>query len=98
MRIRDWSSDVCSSDLQLVSAATDTIDDEAVADLHRGEPAGPGGEDKQRARELPDAPQLLRRGAPQGGLSGVEDSGEQIGRAVCREQECQYVEHSVGAE
>src|SRR3546814_9749171 len=48
---------------QLVSAATDTIDDEAVADLHRGEPAGPGGEDEQRAdrKSTPSELQSLMR-------------------------------------
>src|SRR3546814_11073572 len=48
---------------QLVSAATDTLDDEAAADLTRRATDGPGGADDRRARELPDAPPTLRRGA-----------------------------------
>src|SRR3546814_2781765 len=80
MRISDWSSDVCSSDLarrrdeQLAAAARADVAGGALVDaesVHR--PAG-----------LDDLPS-------QGDLAACPLAGRQIGRASCRERVCQYV-------
>src|SRR3546814_5763491 len=87
MRISDWSSDVCSSDLldQLV------VLDEVQGLLQRV---------LDRRAELDRV--VLARGAHVGqrlGLDDVDgevvvlrvDADQQIGRASCRERVCQYV-------
>src|SRR3546814_1341122 len=82
MRISDWSSDVCSSDLALDSpvisqlrAQRARVSAEAAALSQR---YGPGHPDLQRAQEqLRDLDK--------------EINGEEIGRASCRERVCQYV-------
>src|SRR3546814_8154271 len=85
MRISDWSSDVCSSDLEVRDVAT----------------ARPGREGLQRDAaqrwrsdpgRLPDAP--VRRaveGVRRDGRGRVVRADVQIGRASCRERVCQYV-------
>src|SRR3546814_1518669 len=80
MRISDWSSDVCSSDLHV------------LAGLHadgpvRGKPAGV---QHYVEVELPDG----RIVAPDGVFPHRRHRlvpVEQIGRASCRERVCQYV-------
>src|SRR3546814_6796956 len=84
MRISDWSSDVCSSDLPL-----DDVDDSAVRDIHvprtdeilhlrRG----------RGARGAADRERVAERAA----LALREDAGRgEIGGAACRERVCQYV-------
>src|SRR3546814_8190781 len=78
MRISDWSSDVCSSDL---------IDEEdAGARVLHGDAEHEKAEDEQRQR--------LERGAQQAlDAHHVEAGGgpDEIGRASCRERVCQYV-------
>src|SRR3546814_5752141 len=78
MRISDWSSDVCSSDLlpgrpgdRLLDAGRDRIVQALSRPLLLD--AAPGLSDRDRGGR--------RRGA----------HGEQIGRASCRERVCQYV-------
>src|SRR3546814_11824273 len=110
MRISDWSSDVCSSDLPAAP---------------HGRPAAPGGwpaivgrsADRRgagRARgpaALPGPPRCREAGSERGGepalLGGFEGrdgrtragaGGLQIGRASCRERGGQYVWISVVAE
>src|SRR3546814_4616227 len=83
MRISDWSSDVCSSDLldrgverEQVRLLRDRGDDlDHVPDL-------------LRARAEPS--HLLVRGLRDVGRL-PRDLGRQIGRASCRERVCQYV-------
>src|SRR3546814_18074545 len=86
MRISDWSSDVCSSDLHDVHGKADN--------QHRCPlllPVGPGcdgsGHREQSGQRDADRQYPQHRG-------GV---GEQIGRASCRERVCQYVSISVVA-
>src|SRR3546814_20573608 len=98
MRISDWSSDVCSSDLGEGGArrpvrTVGVIQD--ITDRKRAELALAASEERLRLAQ---------------GLSGVgsydwdilRDKAEasdvyQIGRASCRERVCQYVEISVVA-
>src|SRR3546814_8938123 len=82
MRISDWSSDVCSSDLDA---------DRALLAARRLNAA-----DRARAGNAVDAPaqakpQPLRHVECVGRdtLDGIEDAP--IGRASCRERVCQYV-------
>src|SRR3546814_10647029 len=90
MRISDWSSDVCSSDLRcrLVGVCEgrvshdDGIGEAAAAfDLLRL----PAGDDVQADREAAGRKALLRSHLRQPGTAA------QIGRASCRERVCQYV-------
>src|SRR3546814_2975512 len=83
MRISDWSSDVCSSDLAVVGQQQQA----------RGvlvEPAD-GGD-----RRLPPTPALRQQRIDQRSLFLVracyaDRLVQQIGRASCRERGCQYV-------
>src|SRR3546814_2341717 len=87
MRISDWSSDVCSSDLRdgAEPAGTRTMDRVRSVQL---QPKYPD--------RCPDAAtgQQSDPHAPEPGAepdqSGPQ-SGHQIGRASCRERVCQYV-------
>src|SRR3546814_15352451 len=88
MRISDWSSDVCSSDLGQASAR---FFGPEQADAFSRTPSPEG--------QLAAVPSFPARG---GGLPafGSRDRGwddEEIGRASCRERVCQYVEISVVA-
>src|SRR3546814_4343714 len=98
MRISDWSSDVCSSDLVLVPTVTDRIDADIVAaagerlKLIANFGAGVDHIDLAAARA---------RGIMVSNTPGVftEDTADmtmalilsEIGRASCRERVCQYV-------
>src|SRR3546814_13683139 len=97
MRISDWSSDVCSSDLAVMRRLADLI------------AAPPKGRLSPRGRlHLGLAERLKDRGEDAGAAeAGLHDLGfrpvvvdesvgqrhraEQIGRASCRERVCQYV-------
>src|SRR3546814_7153982 len=76
MRISDWSSDVCSSDL--VGPFDPREDDGLVL---------PG---LDRALEVGDFA-IGHGGAPTLDEAGGADLLEEIGRASCRERVCQYV-------
>src|SRR3546814_1528452 len=87
MRISDWSSDVCSSDLRLTFALVQTV-------RHR-DYFLPDGE----AQDEPDAhaaPPSVQRTAISGALLLASLVAE-IGRASCRERVCKYVYISVVA-
>src|SRR3546814_15227466 len=98
MRISDWSSDVCSSDLpvdrrRLVIARIAERERRLIARLRMNT----GRQDKRQRHNhryesnmlhiaaLPDH-QPTNRGGGLGFFSGIE-----IGRASCRERVCQYV-------
>src|SRR3546814_2580105 len=97
MRISDWSSDVCSSDL-IVAGGTDTH--LMLVDLR---PKALTGDVAEKALERagltcnkngipfdPEKPTVtsgIRLGTPAGTTRGFG----QIGRASCRERVCQYV-------
>src|SRR3546814_3923555 len=82
MRISDWSSDVCSSDLRLFRLA--------LAVGGRGvDPVDPGVE-RLAQRLAPGRVVAMDQDAAD--PAGAEhDLGNQIGRASCRERVCQYV-------
>src|SRR3546814_3713536 len=87
MRISDWSSDVCSSDLRAAYRGSEEFDDfSAISQAIEGRHARPP--DLRHAapcrRVVGDArPPCCRRGDGQ--------RAEEIGRASCRERVCQYV-------
>src|SRR3546814_11216488 len=104
MRISDWSSDVCSSDLR--GHVEEDIKEEVGGEAERqqaGElvarPEGDGEaiaqqqEVKAQQGEAADQPEFLgQHGKDEVGLFlGQEVELAQIGRASCRERVCQYV-------
>src|SRR3546814_3842403 len=87
MRISDWSSDVCASDLRAMAPAGAAHRDGQVA-LAFALIA--------RQQVFQHAGELVEEGAEAGVLRHVIGhrgilSAEQIGRASCRERVCQYV-------
>src|SRR3546814_1587232 len=89
VRISDWSSDVCSSDLLLVldrrplgvtGHGSDHLVEEQLVEPGVGAELGMEGRHEHRALAAQDGPPV--------------DLGEhidEIGRASCRERGCQYV-------
>src|SRR3546814_9291680 len=86
MRISDWSSDVCSSDLTLAGLGADVV--EATPDLADTEAVF-------RIHWYSGAANLLQRfdAAAQATMEpGLQEvAAEEIGRASCRERVGQYV-------
>src|SRR3546814_13525907 len=99
MRISDWSSDVCSSDLVREGPWRTAV--HATAPRSRG--ARERGFAAPPTAQAPvAAPARLDARSPRAdrGRPGGPDAGHvdrQIGRASCRESVCQYVSISVGA-
>src|SRR3546814_13307994 len=93
MRISDWSSDVCSSDLRGVAGpAAGERDDQVVAlDPEMGEDDDGAQERGPQLRDDDATVELERRGA-------VDLRGAENGRAQGRERECEEVYIEVGAE
>src|SRR3546814_15091118 len=98
MRISNWSSDVCSSDLQRAAREEVDIPIERNLVAHIGDrlPFGREGEgcaceiaEHARAANADEAIDL----AADMGQRGVDDeiANRQIGRASCRARVCQYV-------
>src|SRR3546814_15045661 len=85
MRISDWSSDVCSSDLGAV---------EGCRDDHPGLQGARGDHPPRRPRSGGTGDLQGRRRQHRG--HGRCDRGAEVGRAACRERVCQYVENPVG--
>src|SRR3546814_7617569 len=77
MRISDWSSDVCSSDLALPAAPG----------VEAGKADGAQRCDGQPENGNPQAVHVAALGAD----DGCRDIGDEIGRASCRDRVCQYV-------
>src|SRR3546814_15139700 len=101
MRISDWSSDVCSSDLSHPEETGRVPQHlrQAVQRLRAaGEVEGDGkvslaAQDEAGRRHLP-APRQGAAALEGGQIVGLAESSDdllQIGRASCRERECQYV-------
>src|SRR3546814_20981957 len=98
MRISDWSSDVCSSDLLAAidpnQGRCDASDNSAacllgeVSDLADGDAVDQLGLADQAVSE-----QIL----PRGDTPPQNERRREIGRASCRERVCQYVSISVVA-
>src|SRR3546814_19544975 len=90
MRISDWSSDVCSSDLG--GGDGGLVERGDAADAAKCPDPDPDGRTRRRCPRMPrpDDRRTDRRSRVGGG------AGE-IGRASCRERVCQYVSISVVA-
>src|SRR3546814_3021443 len=82
MRISDWSSDVCSSDLAIVDETQCRVDHF----LHVGDVAQHLAAFGAFREKLHPQTQTGKRGA-----KIVRHRCQQIGRASCRERVCQYV-------
>src|SRR3546814_3143529 len=80
MRISDWSSDVCSSDLARLYP-------HAPRRAHDRRPGGGGGDRPHPYRRGAE----LSAAGPAQLMSGPIKSCPEIGRASCRERVCQYV-------
>src|SRR3546814_11793710 len=94
MRISDWSSDVCSSDLLV-----EREDEGLAAAVHAIEDLGPDRDDR---RDVDDSAGPARHEAGCRGVGQTRERGDierdhllhgvdAIGRASCRERVCQYV-------
>src|SRR3546814_7451854 len=79
MRISDWSSDVCSSDLRKALVATNLFSSIGVQPVQTGRKA-PDGTEYVDLRVLQEA-----------GPTRTLVADAEIGRASCRERVCQYV-------
>src|SRR3546814_4779231 len=82
MRISDWSSDVCSSDLARSSDGADFWTCRPIPFFHAAHAWG--------GRRFDLVPENRHRG-PRSRSHGRAGAGIQIGRASCRERVCQYV-------
>src|SRR3546814_2022347 len=82
MRISDWSSDVCSSDLPRHEGAEHVAAQRQLAELGRRTV----GDDVAGLHHVTDLHQR-----PLGDAGVLVRALEQIGRASCRERVCQYV-------
>src|SRR3546814_15009063 len=100
MRISDWSSDVCSSDLQTCRGKVHEPVAVAAAEHRRLERPAPGHPGREVGACPQDHAELRRDAAPEvvvvlTAQRSRQDQTLEIGRASCRESGCQYVEHSV---
>src|SRR3546814_4756212 len=100
MRISDWSSDVCSSDLRIAVWAVHRVKrtrrhrDVTRADFQRREVAGQqqyAAAVGLRGIKVFEADDLAAAAQPPVGGKPCDRRFEQIGRASCRERVCQYV-------
>src|SRR3546814_4150292 len=85
MRISDWSSDVCSSDLprRLIGRLAHALFEPFALDE--------AGADAVDAHFGPEHAGEAERQAVQRGFRGHISQRREIGRASCRERVCQYV-------
>src|SRR3546814_20869043 len=100
MRISDWSSDVCSSDLLDVSLEKAKIGPELLESLGKG--LNNLAESAKKMNTLSDAAVATNDYAKNvqsasKSLSEMNKSYDEIGRESCRERVCQYVEIPVVA-
>src|SRR3546814_1784342 len=98
MRISDWSSDVCSSDLDISRVLNDLFDRERTHTEslggHLSASIQPGLYAKIAAHDLKRVVSNLIENARRYGRSPADDRAYiqlQIGRASCRERVCQSV-------
>src|SRR3546814_9193089 len=83
MRISDWSSDVCSSDLGVALATVD--------EFESGTGIGVRGIVEGKRLALGNTALMQQEGVDVAILSEKAESLREIGRASCRERVCQYV-------
>src|SRR3546814_20775775 len=96
MRISDWSSDVCSSDLRVFNVRSLTLNASAQASL------GLGGRNESEgfvstSRTSLDSPAHDVLGVIRARIEPFLSREGEIGRASCRERVCQYVSISGAA-
>src|SRR3546814_15081557 len=98
MRISDWSSDVCSSDLQAKGGGEDGAEHDG-GHLYSNEPWGSSGPGFFAAAGfgLSGAPAGCPAPPVAVALPPANSSSREIGRASCRERVCKYVAISVVA-
>src|SRR3546814_2852150 len=91
MRISDWSSDVCSSDL--ADGVVEGGDEDVGAERHPRGARGEAGEHGERRRPvvIDDRVVLFHPDGLEAELLRARHLREEIGRASCRERVCQYV-------
>src|SRR3546814_12067224 len=97
MRISDWSSDVCSSDLVAASAVGSGVEHLDLPELDNGPLAG---SDHARHQGVGSRLDAAVATDPRGGVRLAHDRDREaleIGRASWRERVCQYVEITVVA-
>src|SRR3546814_2684143 len=82
MRISDWSSDVCSSDLLPLAEVLAYYKDPAASVLQRR---------LQLTLDALDRSRLPADEPLEGAIDRLATVARQIGRASCRERVCQYV-------
>src|SRR3546814_15010313 len=105
MRISDWSSDVCSSDLDVAALAVHLQDLERLRHVHqRGHVAHRADIDLAARQEGDGAVEVDGEAALDAAEDHTLDAAalgefgfEQIGRASCRESGCPFVAISVDA-
>src|SRR3546814_17694338 len=101
MRISDWSSDVCSSDLRQSSIAVVQARPFFPSMFIEQEPQIPSRQDLRKVTVLSTSFLILiSASSPIGPHSSRSTSNvymREIGRAACRERVCQYVSISVYA-
>src|SRR3546814_13059366 len=98
MRISDWSSDVCSSDLEVMSNFSHRGRWKRMIDFSG--PYGRSGELHRISVEIPLAPDSGHvdvQAAHTDFVTSAQSPGLQVGRASCRERVRQYGLISVGA-
>src|SRR3546814_14212556 len=100
MRISDWSSDVCSSDLvgrqvRQIGGTRPLLQRNLHGYRRHGIPLA--GQFFGGAGGCKQAPGQAKDAKGQAGIAKERDITKKIGRASCRERVCQYVEISVVA-
>src|SRR3546814_19018763 len=92
MRISDWSSDVCSSDLPTLA---DIVQE--AAQTSPCQESSHAQSDLGSRQRPPEGLSPTPRGGPACGRQAPRRRGRKIGRASCRERGSQYVKSSVVA-
>src|SRR3546814_14934721 len=91
MRISDWSSDVCSSDQAAGEACPYWPGQPMTAHWGMPDPAAVEGSPEQVRKAFAEAFTVLRRRIELLASLPIETLDRKIGRASCRERECQNV-------
>src|SRR3546814_3803804 len=97
MRISDWSSDVCSSDLFLVADPVEDVLEHRflgfriALEAQVGDVADHLGDAAGELAEAVDGEEQLARVAEAAEQADLRAPAREIGRAACRERMCQYV-------
>src|SRR3546814_9822128 len=97
MRISDWSSDVCSSDLAQEAPDAEVVADQAAAEDAAVSDAALANAKAKMQKEMDEAIALIEQMFDTSDLPPIEPARlalaqrTKIGRASCRGRVCQYV-------